>query len=118
MREDSRLRVAINAQISPQDSTGGLVGVLTGLIKALGCLNDGPEEYVVITAEWDPDWIAPYVGANTKIAVRPSYGPEQRNKALATVRRTLRAAKPLITPVLRLLRPSPPPASPFQTARV
>lgn len=60
------LKIAINAQISPDKGAGGVDQVLIGLVSALGKL-EGPEEYVIITPWYDPDWISPYIGSNQVI---------------------------------------------------
>jgi len=44
----TQLRIAINAQLMPNGGAGGVESVLIGLVSALGRLDDGPEEYVII----------------------------------------------------------------------
>lgn len=66
-----KLRIAINAQLIPGRGAGGIESVLIGLIAALGQLNDGAEEYVVIGPWEKPDWLAPYLGSNQHIVCGP-----------------------------------------------
>ena len=63
---DHRFRVAINAQIVPGGS-GGVESALIGLVHALGRLDDGPEEYVIIGPAENREWLKPYMGANQRI---------------------------------------------------
>jgi glycosyltransferase involved in cell wall biosynthesis len=81
------MRVIIDAQVMPGKSLGGVEQVIIGLVHALGKLEDGQEEYVVIGPWQDPEWLRPYIGSNERIVRGP---------------RTLR--HPLIR-VLGLLRP-------------
>ena len=66
------MRVAINAQILPGGTAGGVVYALIGLIHALGQLDDGPEEYIIIGPWQDPAWLKPYVGPNQRIVQGPN----------------------------------------------
>lgn len=70
------LRVAINAQRASVSGSGGVESVLIGLVSALGKLQDGDEEYIIIGPWENPDWLAPYLGSNQKL-VR---GPEPENE--------------------------------------
>jgi glycosyltransferase involved in cell wall biosynthesis len=67
------LRIAINAQLRPFSTSGGIEQALIGLVAALGELDDGPEEYVLIGPWQEPDWLEPYLGPNQRIV--PSQGP-------------------------------------------
>ena len=62
-----RLKIAINAQFLPQVGRGGVESVLIGLIRALGKLEDGPEEYVIIGPAQEPNWLNPFIGSNQRI---------------------------------------------------
>jgi glycosyltransferase involved in cell wall biosynthesis len=70
------LRVAINAQLLPDQGVGGAQTALIGLVRALGQLDDGPEEYTIIGPWQQPDWLAPYLGPNQHIVPGPQ--PPQR----------------------------------------
>lgn len=59
------MRIVINGQIDPRRS-GGIAQVLAGLAHALGQL-DGPEEYVFVCSPQSAPWLAPHLGANSKI---------------------------------------------------
>ena len=91
-----KLRVAINAQIRPGGSAGGIETVLHAL-AALGRLDDGPEEYVFVGPHDEPDWLrASLGGARGCVVVRgplksprvkPDPGPlEPLKRALGPLR--------------------------------
>jgi len=61
------LKVAIDAQILPGSGSGGVEQVITGLVHALGNLEDGDEEYVIIGPWQNPEWLKPYIGPNQRI---------------------------------------------------
>lgn len=90
------VRVAINAQFAPSTGMGGVESAVSGLIRALGELDDGLVECVVVGPWPDPAWLVPYIGPNQRI-VR---GPAPRNPVL---RRSLgRVLGPLLPAVRRL----------------
>lgn len=66
------MRVAIDAQIIPGGFHGGVEQVAICLIRALGKLNDGPEEYIVVAHRNNPTWLSPYLGSNQRIVTIPS----------------------------------------------
>ncbi|HXB55087.1 MAG TPA: glycosyltransferase family 1 protein [Vicinamibacteria bacterium] len=101
------LRIAINAQLAPAWGTGGIYGILTGLVAALGQLTDGPEEYVVIGPREDPEWLAPYLGPKQRILP----GPAPRDLWPA-IKSSLGPLRPLAGRAWRALRGSPPPPAP------
>lgn len=63
------LRVAINAQL-PLWSTGGGSTVLLGMIRALGQLDDGDEEYTIIGTEQNRTILSQFIGANQRIVTK------------------------------------------------
>ncbi len=65
------LRVVLIADLVSGGISGGIEQFAGRLIHALGSLDDGDEEYIVVTGPRDPDWIRPYLGSNQRIAVRP-----------------------------------------------
>lgn len=75
--KESPLRVAINAQLSPNSDFGGVKSVLIGLISALGKLDDGSEEFTIIGPWENTDWLHPYIGKNQHI-IRGLRPPEER----------------------------------------
>lgn len=87
---DRPLRVAINAQLLPSRGAGGIESVLIGLVSALGRLDDGPEEYVIICPWQEPDWLRPYSGSNQRMVS----GPQPRLRA-GRLRPLKRALSPL-----------------------
>src|ERR1017187_2479964 len=65
------LRVAINAQFVPEAGIGGVESVLVALIKELGDLQDGSEEYVIIINGEHNSWWKPYIGPNQRVVSPP-----------------------------------------------
>src|SRR5579871_6137876 len=64
------LTVAIMARLLPPFN-GGVEQAVMGTVAALGRLNDGDERYIVVTDPLAPDWLDPYIGPNTRVAVIP-----------------------------------------------
>jgi glycosyltransferase involved in cell wall biosynthesis len=69
---EKKIKIAINAQIVPNSGIGGVESVVIGLVTALGKLNDGNEEYIIICDAKYPDWLKPYLGKNEIIVCRES----------------------------------------------
>lgn len=67
-----RLRVAINAQLTPDGGAGGAVTVLRAL-TALTRLEDGAEEYVFIGPREDPEWLRPMLPPGQRIVRVPTH---------------------------------------------
>lgn len=65
------IRIAIDAQLIPGGEWGGIEQFVTALVHALGKLDDGLEEYVIIAHAQSPDWLRPYLGRNQHIIVNP-----------------------------------------------
>jgi glycosyltransferase involved in cell wall biosynthesis len=84
------LRVAINAQRSPNSGVGGVESVLIGLVSALGKLEDGDEEYILIGPWEDTDWLKSYMGPNQRLVRGPK--PEDDQRPFETVPAWLRPA--------------------------
>ena len=85
------LRIAINAQLSPNGGAGGTQTFLIGLIHALARL-DGPEQYVLIGPRKDPEWLKPYTGPNQRIV---------RGPKIQAIKRALGPIKPLLRTLRR-----------------
>ncbi len=106
------MKIAINARLDPASGVGGVESVLIGLVKALGQLTDGDEEYVIVTNARHPRWIEAYLGPNQRIVTEPSgdFATDGRKKrdAATLVRKEARR-------FLRKLNPEPPP---FPTPRI
>lgn len=83
------MRIAINAQILPNRGGGGVKSVLIGLIRALGQINDGPEDYIIIGPWQEPDWLQPYLGSNQRIVRGPQPSQERPFKSLPSLLRPL-----------------------------
>jgi glycosyltransferase involved in cell wall biosynthesis len=81
-REDA-LRVAISAELLLSGESGGIESVLVGLISALGKLDDGDEEYVVIAHWQQPEILKRFIGPNQRIVVGrdPSRVASSQNKS-------------------------------------
>jgi len=86
------LKVAINAQLRPNGSAGGVESVVVGLIAALGRL-EGPERYVVVS-RWDDDqWIRKYTGPNQTIVKGPG---KRRSPLVSAIRRAASSQERLV----------------------
>lgn len=78
------LKIAINAQLLPGGGAGGVEQFIIGLVHSLGQLDDGPEEYIIISPWQDPDWLEPYLGPNQRIVpgLKPQLGRMESLKRL------------------------------------
>jgi glycosyltransferase involved in cell wall biosynthesis len=84
------LRVLLNADLPPGGHYGGVEQFVAGLVYGLGRLTAGPERYVVVVPAEAPDWLAPYLGPNQRLAVRR----RERRGSLGSVRALLDALGP------------------------
>lgn len=71
------IKIAISAQYMPNSGVGGVESAVIGLVSALGKLEDGTEEYIVIGPWENPDWLTPYLGPNQRLIRGPK--PEQHS---------------------------------------
>lgn len=100
----ARLKVAINAQVSPGGASGGIEQAVLGLIWALGRAEDDGTEYIIVTRPEAPDWVQAFLGQGQRVVVR-SYPAESRAEAVTgLVKRALRPARPVLRPIWRSLR--------------
>lgn len=115
-------RIAINAQIQPSKFSGGVEQALIGLVSALGKLDNGSEEYVIIGPWNEPDWLKPFLGDNQSIVrgSKPSCQPAQETGLLEAFKRALGPLRPFVRAIWRDLFPTPPPqnASLFPEASI
>src|SRR5262249_29728643 len=88
------LRIAINAQLSPNSGAGGTQTFLIGLVHALARL-DGPEQYVLIGPWNDPEWLKPYTGPNQRMV---------RGPKIQAIKSALEPIKPFIRTLRRASR--------------
>ncbi len=58
---------ALNAQLVPGGTSGGIEQFVAGLVRALGRLDDGDDEYLIVTAREAPDWLAEEIGPNQRL---------------------------------------------------
>jgi glycosyltransferase involved in cell wall biosynthesis len=65
------LRVIIDAQMPGDGSRGGVQQFTASLIRALGQLEDGAEEYIVIGPWRDSSWLRPLIGRNQRLVTAP-----------------------------------------------
>jgi glycosyltransferase involved in cell wall biosynthesis len=102
------LRVAINAQFVPHSGAGGLETVLLGLIRALAQLDDGDEEYTIISPADSPASWEPFVGRRQRIVPGPGAAahPSPKREAL---KRSLGPLLPAATRAYRAAFPLPAP---------
>lgn len=108
------LKIAINAQLLPNSGAGGIVSALIGLIHALGKLDDGVEEYIVIVPWQEPDWLDLYLGPNQRVVHTPQPPPPKEKKPdpKEPYKRLLRSVFRPIHNVWRELSPLPIPPPP------
>jgi len=106
------VKIAIHAQIDPGSGVGGVESVIIGLVRALGRLTDGDEEYQIVTSPRFPRWLDAYLGPNQRVVSPPSerFGPDGAKK-----RGVLKAIRREAGRVVRRLNPPP---KPFPTPRV
>ena len=65
------LRVAMDARVTPESILGGVATAVWSLIRALGGVTDGPEEYaIVVGSERQADWLRPILGPNQRLVFR------------------------------------------------
>ncbi len=83
------MRIAIDAQVTPGGEQGGVEQFVMSLIHALGKLDDGLEEYVIIVRPKHVNWLKPYLGGNQHLIVRSSNWDSVRN-ALGPLRKPAR----------------------------
>jgi glycosyltransferase involved in cell wall biosynthesis len=84
----SGLKVAIYAQLKPQNA-GGIAEAVLQLVRELGRL-DGEESYVVITSPESAEWLRPHIGPNQTIAVTTEHlshtGPAWERKLASLIK--------------------------------
>lgn len=91
-----RFKIAINAQVLPNSGSGGVESVLIGLIHALGQLDDGPEEYVIIGPWQNAEWLKPYIGPNQRIVWNPKPPQVSLRRILGPLRPAARRLRNLL----------------------
>jgi glycosyltransferase involved in cell wall biosynthesis len=96
------MRVAIDAQVVPGGAVGGVEQFITALVNALGKLEDGNEEYLIIVRSDAVRWLEPFLGYNQHLLV----SPVPRDSILKTIWGPLR--KPLGKIWRRFVPPVPP----------
>ncbi len=69
--------------------SGGIEQFIARLTHALGALDDGDEEYILVTGPRDPGWIRPYLGRNQRVVVRPWASWRERLAARLPLSETL-----------------------------
>jgi glycosyltransferase involved in cell wall biosynthesis len=108
------LRVAIDARILP-GTAGGVATATATLVRDLGRLGDGPEEYVVVVASEDQRrWIQPLMGPNQRIVLYQSnghreYGPQGARSLAGVIKRALGPLLPVARRLQHLIAPAPSP---------
>ncbi|MCG3144866.1 MAG: D-inositol-3-phosphate glycosyltransferase [Gammaproteobacteria bacterium] len=99
------LKVIINAQFSPHSGGGGLETVLVGLICALGELDDGTEEYIIV-GPWDsPECWKKYLGPNMRLVSGPKPPTDEKGRWL---KKSLGPFLPVARRLRSYLAPLPP----------
>lgn len=96
------LKIGINALVLKKINTGGVERVVTGLIQALGRLNDGPEEYLIIGPPEPRESINPSLGSNQRYITRPT-SPAQKEKIIESLKGRLGPLRPFLGKLWRPL---------------
>jgi hypothetical protein len=100
----ARLKVAINAQVSPGGVSGGIEQAVLGLIWALGRVEDDGTECVIVTRPEAPDWVQGFLGSGQRVVVR-SYPSKSRAEEVARLmKRALQPARRVLLPTWVWLR--------------
>jgi len=102
-------RIAINAQLQPNQGIGGVESVLVGLISALAKLNDGDEEYIIIGHRDYSEWLKDFMGSNQQLvnftgASQREYKPPPSEY----LKRALGPLRPIARKIYRTFFPAPP----------
>lgn len=100
------LRVIINAQIIPHSGWGGLETVLVGLLHALGELDDGDEEYIVVEPWRAPGCWHEFLGPNARAIRGPR--PVEDVERLQGLKKSLGPLLPVARKLRSALAPLPP----------
>ena len=80
------MRVAINAQMQETGTWGGIEQFIIGLVHALGRLDDGPEEYVIVVHRRNAHWLNDYLGRNQQTVCMPLSKFERAKRLLGPLR--------------------------------
>ncbi len=91
------MKIALYADVGPQSGSGGSQVYLGALIRALGQLTDGPEEYLLLGPQGDSDWIEELRGPNQTIVPVARDSPGVASRLLQGWRNRL-GSKPDVTP--------------------
>jgi len=86
----SGVLTVINAQLPPGGQAGGIEQFVTSLVSALGKLDDGEDEYLIVGPRPDPTWLEPHLGANQKLITHGM--PADRPALSVRLRRRIRGA--------------------------
>ena len=112
VQREANLRVAIDsAQVLPSKN-GGVAPFVASLVRALGQLNDGSENYtIIINSQQQREWLKPSLGPNQQFAIIDSQanhrGHSQKNNGAMTfpglLKRALRPMLPAARYIQRLV---------------
>lgn len=92
------MQIAIDTQLQPTGHWGGVEQFVLGLVHALGKLDDGTEEYIIVGHWENVDWLKPHIGRNQQLIQAPHPSP------LALTKQRLGPLRQPIGKVLRLAR--------------
>jgi glycosyltransferase involved in cell wall biosynthesis len=107
---EKSVKIAINAQLKSNSGAGGVESALIGLIRALGRLQDGDEEYVIIGPSKGADWLKPYLGGNEYLVSGPSTDPPPLGpRLMEQLKSALGPVKPIVKKLWRRVIPPNPP---------
>ena len=72
----------------PGGESGGVEQFVLGLVRSLGRLTDGTEEYVVVAHPDAPGWLEPWLGTNQRLVAGPPPSGRLRRVLRGTSRRS------------------------------
>jgi len=98
------LRVAINAQLVGNGRAGGVESAVRGLVHALGRLDGGDTEYVVVTHPWAAHWLDGALGPTQRTVVHPYPARVRFRPLLERVRRRLGPARAALRPLWKTVQ--------------
>ena len=88
-----KLRVAIDATQIVSGGSGGVAQAILGLVHALGQLQDGSQEYVIVVdSQHQIDWLRPLSGSNQRFVLKPQIAKRRGNRFTKGLLRSLRPA--------------------------
>src|SRR5262245_10330996 len=87
------MRIAIHADLRSDAGSGGIRTFLGALIKALGELQDGPEEYVILGPDRGHEWLLDLLGPNQSLVRLPGSPAALLRRIMNKARRAVQSSR-------------------------